>query len=85
MLDRLGVQTRGQRLVEFVDGRIEAVDITEPLLFELLGRDTPDEAFVLGNEVLIGQTVLENLDLLSECARQRVVPAHPEGPISKVK
>ncbi|MDA1048949.1 MAG: aspartyl protease family protein [Planctomycetota bacterium] len=85
LLDQLGIRTRGQRMAEFADGRTENVDITEPLLFELLDRDTPDEAFVLGNEVLIGQTVLEKLDLLADCTRQRLVPAHPEGPISKVK
>ena len=40
---------------------------------------------LLGDEVLIGQTVLEKMDLLVDCARQRLVPAHPEGPINKLK
>jgi hypothetical protein len=36
---------------------------------------------------LIGQTVLEKLDLLADCARQRLVPnpAHPDQPVTKVK
>lgn len=52
-----------------------------------MGRDTMEEALVLGDEVLIGQTVLEKLDLLADCARQRLVPnpAHPDQPVSKVK
>jgi hypothetical protein len=38
-------------------------------------------------EVLIGQTVLEKLDLLADSANRRLVPnpAHPDQPVSKVK
>jgi hypothetical protein len=52
-----------------------------------LGRDTAEEAFVLGDTVLIGQTVLEKLDLLVDCLRQRVIPnpAHPDGPTTYVR
>jgi len=52
-----------------------------------MGRDTSEEAMVLGDEVLIGQTVLEKLDLLVDCRNQRVVPnpAHPDQPVTRVK
>ena len=42
---------------------------------------------VLGDEVLIGQTVLEKLDLLPDCTNHRLIPnpAHPDQPVSKVK
>lgn len=85
LLAPLGVAVRGQRTAESADGRTEQVGVTEPLIFELLGRDTPEETLVIGHEVLIGQTVLEKLDLLADCVRQRLVPAHADGPISKVK
>ena len=54
---------------------------------ECLRRDTLEEAMVLGDEVLIGQTVLEKLDLLADCANQRLIPnpAHPDQPVTKVK
>jgi hypothetical protein len=54
--------------------------------FEILGRDTIEEALVLGDEVLIGQTVLEKLDLQADCANRRLVPnpAHPDQLVSKV-
>jgi hypothetical protein len=57
------------------------------LNFDVMGRDTLEEALVLGDEVLIGQTVLEKLDLLADCANRRLVanPAHPDQPVSKVK
>lgn len=87
IMQQLGVAVRGQRTAEYADGHKEVVKITEPIIFQILGRDTPEEALVLGNQVLIGQTVLEKLDLLTDCGRQRVIPnpAHPDGPVSMVK
>lgn len=87
VLENLGVGIRGQRVAEYADGRKESVGITEPIIFEVIGRDTLEEALVLGDEVLIGQTVLEKLDLLADCANRRLLPnpAHPDQPVSKVK
>ena len=87
VVSRLGLAPRGQRLAEYADGRREAVSVTEPLVVELEGRDTLDEALVLGDEVLIGQTVLEKLDMLADCANHRLIPnpAHPDQPVTKVK
>jgi clan AA aspartic protease len=84
---RLGLASRGQRVVEYADGRKEAVDVTEPVVISVLERDTLEEALVLGDEVLIGQTVLEKLDLMVDCNRNRVIPnpAHPDQPVTKVK
>jgi clan AA aspartic protease len=84
---RLGLGLRGERVAEYADGRQETVSVTGPLLVEINGRDTLDEALVLGDEVLIGQTVLEKLDLIVDCQRQRVSanPAHPDHPVTKVK
>jgi hypothetical protein len=87
ILQSLGAAPRGKRVAQYADGRNEAVDVTEPIIFEILGRDTMEEALVLGDEVLIGQTVLAKLDLLADCANQCLVPnpAHPDQPVTKVK
>ncbi len=87
VVQQLGLAIRGQRVVEYADGRNEAVGVTEPVIFNIYGRDTMEEALVLGDEVLVGQTVLEKLDLLVDCARQKLVPnpAHPDQPVTKVK
>ena len=53
--------------------------LTGPILIEMAGRETIEAAMVLGDMVLIGQTVLETLDLLVDCKNQRVVP-NPENP-----
>jgi hypothetical protein len=41
---------------------------------------------VLGDMVLIGQTVLETLDLLVDCKNQRLIPnpENPEMPVLRV-
>jgi len=87
VLEKLGVSLRGRRVAEYADARKDAVGVTGPILIDILGRDTLEEALVRGNEVLIGQTVLEKLDLLADCANRRLVPnpAHPDQPVSKVK
>jgi clan AA aspartic protease len=84
---RLGLGVRGQRVAEYADGRTEAVGVTEPLVVEIDGRDTLEEALILGDEVLIGQTVLEKLDLFVDSRGRRLIanPAHPDQPITKVK
>jgi clan AA aspartic protease len=74
VVQQLGLQLRGQRVAEYADGRQDIVGITEPLIIELKQRDTLDEALVLGDEVLIGQTVLEKLDLRVDCATQQLAP-----------
>jgi hypothetical protein len=87
VLDALGVGDRGQRVAEYADGRTDSVPLSGPVVFELLGRDCLDDALVLGDEVLIGQTVLEKLDLWADCRGQRLHPnpAHPDQPVNKVR
>jgi hypothetical protein len=87
VMEALGLMSRGTRVAEYADGRTEVVAVTEPIVFAVMGRDTLEEALVLGDEVLIGQTVLGKLDLLADCANRRLVasPAHPDQPVSKVK
>jgi clan AA aspartic protease len=87
VVQQLGLDIRGQRVAEYADGRRETVDVTEPVVINIGGRDTLEEALVLGDEVLIGQTVLEKLDLLVDCVNQKLVPnpAHPDQPVTKVK
>lgn len=87
VMEKLGVLERGKRVAEYADGRKDTVGITEPIIFDIFGRDTLEEALVLGDDVLIGLTVLNKLDLLADCANRRLVPnpAHPDQPVSKVK
>lgn len=87
VVELLGLNTVGNRTAEYADGRLESVALTEPFILAVQGREETEEALVLGDEVLIGQTALEKLDLLVDCVTQRLVPnpAHPDQPVSKVK
>lgn len=87
VFEQLGLATRRKRVAVVADGRELSLDVSDPVLIEILGRDTTEETLVLGDEVLIGQTVLEKTDLLVDCANQKLVPnpAHPDQPIIKIK
>jgi clan AA aspartic protease len=84
---QLGLDTPKQRVAEYAEGREDAVPVTDPVEITILRPDVTVECLVLGDEVLIGQTVLEMTDLLVDCAHQRVVPnpAHPDQPVLKIR
>jgi len=87
VMRQLGLEPYGERVAECADGRNEVVPLTEPITFDIIGRETTEGAMVLGDEVIIGQTVLEVLDLLVDCNNRRVIPnpAHPDQPVVKIK
>ncbi len=87
VVQKLGLEILGERIAEYAHGRKDAASITEAVDIDIDSRSTVDEALVLGDEVIIGQTVLEKLDLLVDCARGRLIPnpAHPDQPVTKVK
>ncbi|MCC3421383.1 MAG: clan AA aspartic protease [Microcoleus sp. PH2017_07_MST_O_A] len=84
--EHLGLRIRSQEIAKYADGRQETVGLTGPILIEMEGRETIEAAMVLGDIVLIGQTVLETLDLLVDCKNQRLVPnpENPERPVLRV-
>ena len=87
VIQRLGLAIVRTTRVTYANDGAENVDITEVVGIDIDGRRTTEEMLVLGSEVLIGQTVLESLDLLVDCTNHRVVgnPAHPDQPVIKIK
>jgi hypothetical protein len=83
----LGLLPRGRRVAEYADGRKDIVELTEPVSFNIIGRETEEGAMVLGDEVIIGQTILEVLDLQVDCRNQKLIPnpAHPDQPVVEIK
>jgi clan AA aspartic protease len=83
----LGLAIVGKARATYANDAAEDVDVSEVVGINLLGRRITEEILVLGSEVLIGQTVLESLDLQVDCMNQRVIgnPAHPDQPIIKIK
>ncbi|MEA5569610.1 clan AA aspartic protease [Calothrix sp. UHCC 0171] len=86
IVQQLGLKIRGQQNAQYADGREESVGLTEPVIIEIEGRETTEVTLVTGNEVLIGQTVLETLDLLVDCKNQCLIPnpKHPNYPVFRI-
>jgi clan AA aspartic protease len=78
--EHLGLARPFKQVAEHANGRRDEVDVTEPVLVEILGRQTHEEALVLGDEVILRQTTLEKTDLHVDCREQRLFPnpAHPD-------
>src|SRR5713226_8336848 len=72
--DRLGLFRLRRTDAKYTDGRVEEVDVTEAITVEILGRETEINLMGLGEQLLLGVMVLEGLDLIVDCLRQRLVP-----------
>jgi clan AA aspartic protease len=84
--DRLGLFRIRRTDAPYADSRVEEVDVTEAVMVEILGRETAILPMVLGEHVLLGSTVLEELDLMVDCKRDQLVPYHgtPDQPVFRV-
>lgn len=87
VVQQLGLATIGNTRAEYANGFEESVDLTEAVGIVINDRRTTEETLVLGAEVLIGQTVLERLDLLVDSVNRRLIanPAHPDHAVLKIK
>jgi clan AA aspartic protease len=86
VVQELGLRIIGQQLARYADGREDRVGVTEAILITWEGRQTTEDALVTGDQVLIGQVVLEKLDLLVDCKNQRLIPnpEHPNYPVTYI-
>jgi clan AA aspartic protease len=87
IVQQLGLRIARKTRATYANDSSEDVDVSEMVGIDIIGRRTSEEMLVLGSEVIIGQTVLESLDLLVDCINQRVIPnpAHPDQPMIKIK
>lgn len=87
VVQQLGLELVGKKNAELANGEVVTVDVTEPIEVGINGRTVTLEALMTGNEVLIGQMVLEATDMHVDCTNQRLIPnpAHPDQPVLKLK
>ncbi|MGE0887572.1 MAG: retroviral-like aspartic protease family protein [Blastocatellales bacterium] len=83
--DELGLEIVRESVARYANGQSEIVGKGEPVMIEIEDRLAFDSPLLLGDEVLIGQTVLETTDLLIDCTNRRLVPGHPEGVVLHVR
>ena len=86
LADQLGLNRRRQALARLADGRTQEVEVAMGIIWNIQGRETTDEALILGDQVLIGQTVLEKTHWAVDCHGQKLIPNPdmPEWPVFRV-
>jgi clan AA aspartic protease len=79
VVKQLGLSKARQTKVRYADGRKATRDVVNDAYVEILGRDSTFQAVVepKRQDALIGAIILEALDLLPDCANQRLVPRDP--------
>lgn len=84
---RLGLEISGGVKVRHADGHSADRSIAQRIHLAYAGRESIFNAIVepRRESVLIGAIVLEDLDLLVDCTRQRLVPRDPNQIISEVE
>ncbi len=81
LVEALGLRTLRKAIVTYADERKEERDIAGVVSVGVAGRNVETNCVVgpPGSEPLLGQIVLEEADLLIDCANQRLMP-RPESP-----
>ncbi|MBI3319170.1 MAG: aspartyl protease family protein [Candidatus Omnitrophica bacterium] len=84
---QLGLPLTGPVRVRYADGRTAKRREAEGAYVQLLGRHGTFTAVVEPKRktALVGAIVLEDLDLLVDCQRQRLVPRDPRGAIYEIE
>jgi len=72
--ERLGLIRLDHIEAQYANGTFEEVDLSEVFTIEMLGRRVNEDAMIMGAHILLGVTVLEKLDLIVDCNRNRLVP-----------
>lgn len=89
VVERLGAALSGTVIVTYADERREERPTAGPFTLRLCNRSMPVDC-VVGpplSEPLIGQIVLERLDLIADCTNRVLVPRpeSPDYPLLKLK
>ena len=89
VVDRLGLATQREVVVTYADERKETRPVAGPVVVHIGDRFMIAEC-VIGppaSEPLIGQIVLEALDLVADCGNQTLAPRpeSPDSPLLKLK
>ena len=89
VVGRLGLRTQREVVVTYADERREIRSVAGPVRVEIANRFMTADCIVGPplSEPLIGQIVMEGLDLVSDCANRTLAPRpeSPDLPLLKLK
>ena len=87
VVERLGLGNKGTAFVSYADERRDERPLAGPVSVRIGNRAMVTNC-VVGpplSEPLIGQVVLETLDLIADCTKRTVTPRYPDYPLLKLK
>lgn len=81
VVGQLGIRRTGSVTATYADGRQGELSVAGPLFVRIGDRATPANCIVLpqGTDALVGQLVMEGLDLVADCVARTLGP-RPESP-----
>lgn len=87
VVERLGLEAQRIAVVTYADDRKEERPVAGPVTIELCGRYMHTSCIVGPplSEALIGQIVLQELDLIADCARHDLRPRVPDYPLLSLR
>ena len=87
VVERLGLAVRRTAVVTYADERREERPVAGPVTIEVCDRFMITECIVGPpmSEPLVGQIVLQTLDLIADCGNHEVTPRWPDYPVLKLK
>ena len=83
----LGLRISGETAVRYADQRAAKRKVVPYVQLQLLGRESVFSAIVepRRKDALIGAIVMEELDLIVDCNRQRIAPRFADGIMSEIE
>ena len=87
VVERLGLEQQGTAFVTYADERRDERPLAGPVTVRIGNRSMTTNC-VVGpplSEALIGQVVLETLDLIADCTQRTLSPRYPDYPLLKLK
>jgi clan AA aspartic protease len=85
LVDKLGLRKVGETKVRYANNKVETKSIYRAVIVEILGRSSTFDVICEeeGSQPIVGQVVLEMLDLLVDPKSRKVIPnpASPDIPM----
>jgi predicted aspartyl protease len=85
--EQLGLRRSGPVNVRYADGRTAAREMAHAIQLTYFGRSSVFNAVIEPgrDSILIGAIVLEDLDLVVDCANQTLTPRDPDRIVSEIE
>ena len=86
IVEQLGLRVQDTVVVTYADNRKEERPVAGPVTVRICGRSTRTDCVVgpPSGEVLIGQVILETLDLIADCTNRTLTPRIPDYPLLRI-